>query len=176
MPQIASAPVPSLSSLSVGVHESEHTVYTVCPHCHKSHRVVMAANDAESTAMQSVLSKLTGHSYRARFPQESKRQLIRGTARASANESVQTIEPTRTETPITSRPRFRYYAADRRKNPDVLSPTRRKIYTVITRAHKSGVVAQDLLKRGFPHGTIQQTLHWLRQEGWVVHEEERVTV
>lgn len=75
------------------------------------------------------------------------------------------------------RPRFRYTAADRRRTPENaafygLSPTRQKVYKAVWGA-KRGLLAKDIMQKcKLPHGSVQQTLHWLREHKMIEHEEE----
>lgn len=65
------------------------------------------------------------------------------------------------------RARLKYLVADKRLTPQRaetfgMSRTRLKVYKVIYK-HKTGLLARDLMKQtGLPHGSIQQTLNWLR--------------
>lgn len=68
------------------------------------------------------------------------------------------------------RPRFRYSVADRRKHPE-LSATREKVYRALLAAPQ-GLVYRDLKARTkLVHGSVQQTLNWLRNAGLVAAEE-----
>lgn len=49
-----------------------------------------------------------------------------------------------------------------------LTPTRAKVLAAIHASGKTGVLAKQVMKRTkLPHGSIQQTLHWLRQHDMV---------
>ncbi len=71
---------------------------------------------------------------------------------------------------------LKYYPADRRVKPESLekfgmSPTRLKVYKVIYRNAKRGLLARDIMtKTELPHGSVQQTLHWLREHKMVKGE------
>lgn len=73
------------------------------------------------------------------------------------------------------RPKFRYSAKDKRMTPESaakygLSPTRLKVYKTIYGA-KTGLLAKDIMaKCKLPHGSVQQTLNWLRNHRFVAHE------
>lgn len=72
--------------------------------------------------------------------------------------------------------RLRYAVADKRLTPARaetfgMSKTRLKVYRVIYK-HKTGLLARDLMKQtGLPHGSIQQTLNWLRGHKLVAAKE-----
>jgi hypothetical protein len=58
--------------------------------------------------------------------------------------------------------RYRYKVADRRLRPE-LSPTRTKVYETLL-AHPEGLVSRQLMtKARLVHGSVQQTLNWLRE-------------
>ena len=185
------------SSISVGVPETAHSVSTICPSCRTSHSVLLATSEAEADAMRITLQRAAGIDVatgKATYATEtrkvgrprkvapvvesSRKRTVK--ARQTQAHDMQTLTPTaravRFKTPVVPphmlRPRFRYYAVDRRKNPDVLSPTRARIYKAVANAAARGVIEADLLKKGFVHGTIQQTMHWLRENGWVKTEKE----
>lgn len=75
----------------------------------------------------------------------------------------------------TVRPKFCYHAKDKRMTPDTagrygLSPTRLRVYRAIYGA-KKGLLAKDIMtKLKMPHGSVQQTLNWLRNQRLVSHE------
>lgn len=70
------------------------------------------------------------------------------------------IRTLRSASPI-ARPRYRYYATERRVRP-VLSDVRAKVYDTL-RAHPDGMLSRELIKKTkLVHGSIQQTLNWLR--------------
>lgn len=78
-------------------------------------------------------------------------------------------------TQATVRPKFCYHAKDKRMTPDTagrygLSPTRLRVYRAIYGA-KKGLLAKDIMtKLKMPHGSVQQTLNWLRNQRLVSHE------
>lgn len=56
---------------------------------------------------------------------------------------------------------------------DHLTPTRMRALKVIHDAGKAGLLARDIVKRSkLPHGSVQQTLHWLREQQLVNAEKE----
>lgn len=72
----------------------------------------------------------------------------------------------------TSRPRRLRYTStvDGRRNIDKLplSPTRRKVLKAVHRVGKDGILAKQVLARTkLPHGSVQQTLNWLRNHKFV---------
>lgn len=74
------------------------------------------------------------------------------------------------------RARLKYAVADRRLTPERaktygMSDTRLKVYRTLYGA-KQGLLARDLMaKTKLPHGSIQQTLNWLRGHKLVNGEE-----
>lgn len=76
----------------------------------------------------------------------------------------------------TVRPKFCYHAKDKRMTPENaakygLSTTRLKVYKAIYSGSKKGLLAKDIMKRcNLPHGSVQQTLNWLRNHRLVSHE------
>lgn len=178
----------NVSTISVGIPDSSHTVRTVCPHCSQAHSVLLAASETEGSVMIEALKKIASVStadatYRTQTrkpattakgrPRKEVKSVTTRTTRAAANELAVALR-TASAPPVAPhllRPRFRYYAADRRKSPNVLSDTRRRIYAHVARSD-NGVIEADLLKKGFTHGTIQQTMHWLRENNWVRYEQE----
>lgn len=64
--------------------------------------------------------------------------------------------------PVVSRPRFRYQVVDRRRTYPELSARRAQVYNALLKS-PNGLVYKDLKTRThLVHGTIQQTLNWLR--------------
>ena len=169
----------NLSTVTVAVPEEGRMLRTTCPHCKQDHGIVLAHSPQEKDALTTALETLGGYNTatygkrkgRPRKPVETRQSSVKG-QRVSSNELATVERTVPYVAPHTLRPRFRYFAADRRKNPDAISPTRRRIYTLIAKSKGSGVIEADLLKRGIPHGTIQQTIHWLRENGWVKYEQE----
>lgn len=80
----------------------------------------------------------------------------------TANETPQTV----TSTPGMAQPRFRYISTlhHRAKVEKLnLSPVRTKVLETIHDASPAGVLSRDIITRAkLPHGSVQQTLHWLR--------------
>jgi MarR family protein len=71
--------------------------------------------------------------------------------------------------------RARYHSAVTGATPDTLpiSPTRMKVLKAIHRAGKKGVRARDIMDRTkLPHGSVQQTLNWLRAQNLVAAQED----
>ena len=164
-----------LSTITVAVSESGRPVRTTCPHCHKNHGLLLAATPEEGAAMTATLAKLDGYSTvsygtrKARRVVETRQSTVKR-PRVASND-VATVE----RPPVaahTLRPRFRYFAVDRRRTSASISPSRKRIYDYIAKTAQKGMVEADLLKKGIPHGTIQQTVHWLREQGWVRHSVE----
>lgn len=73
---------------------------------------------------------------------------------------------------LVGRPSFLYTVKDRRLSLEQakrygLSPTRLKVLRAILEA-KKGLQARQIMTRcKLPHGSVQQTLHWLRQHEMV---------
>ena len=68
-----------LSSIAVGVSESEHTIQTTCPYCDKPHLVLLTDSPVQADLVRDTLKILSEvPSYRTRAPRESKRLLMRG--------------------------------------------------------------------------------------------------
>lgn len=77
--------------------------------------------------------------------------------------------PIRTLRAQVTRPRFVYHCADRRVRP-ALTPVRGKVYDAL-KASPKGLVYSDLRKKTkLVHGSVQQTLNWLRNHKYVVAE------
>lgn len=92
---------------------------------------------------------------------------VRSTAQV-ARPATTTAAPVRTVRSQVgvARPRFRYVCVDRRARP-VLSEVRAKVYDTL-RKHPEGLLSRDLIKRTkLVHGSIQQTLNWLRTKKYV---------
>lgn len=77
--------------------------------------------------------------------------------------------PIRTLRAHVTRPRFVYHCADRRTRP-ALTPVRGKVYDAL-KASPKGLVYSDIRKKTkLVHGSVQQTLNWLRNHKYVVAE------
>lgn len=65
-----------------------------------------------------------------------------------------------------AQPRFRYTSALHHRTNIAkldLSPTRTKVLQTIHESGKAGLLARDIIRKaGLPHGSVQQTLNWLR--------------
>lgn len=65
-----------------------------------------------------------------------------------------------------AQPRFRYTSALHHRTNIAkldLSPTRAKVLQTIHDSGKAGLLSRDIIKKaGLPHGSVQQTLNWLR--------------
>lgn len=83
-----------------------------------------------------------------------------GTGKKHAAKLKTPVRTLRSATPI-ARPRYRYYVVDRRVRP-VLSDVRGKVYDTL-RAQPDGMLSRELIKKTkLVHGSVQQTLNWLR--------------
>lgn len=73
------------------------------------------------------------------------------------------------------RARLRYTVADKRLTPKRaevfgMSKTRLKVYKALY-SHKKGLLARDVMEQAkLPHGSVQQTLNWLRSHKLVAAE------
>lgn len=146
-----------LSTVSVGVLTGERSVSTRCPHCQEVHEVILT----RSREMKAPLRE---------------RRAITPTG-ASENDSTdatkpQTLSHDERSGRVAPRPRFRYFAVDRRKHPKDLSDARAKVYRYVEKSGGKGIIARELVAKGIPHGTVQQTLNWLRHNELVRSEEE----
>lgn len=77
--------------------------------------------------------------------------------------------PVRTLRARVTRPRFVYHCADRRVRP-ALTPVRGKVYDALRATPKGLVYSQLRKKTKLVHGSVQQTLNWLRNHKYVVAE------
>lgn len=94
-------------------------------------------------------------------------------SRATAHETTARQTRTRTPDPIVAMGRapFRYKVLDRRRHPN-LTPSRAKVYNVVAK-YPDGLLARDIIKKArVSHGTVQQTLNWLRSHKLVKGEPE----
>lgn len=177
---MAKAKIDAMSTISVGVPVGEQLVSTVCPHCAHILTVLLASSPQEADTLKQLQERLATAAQAptpdttARTPRPERRQVSTKRTHASAREMAVLLRPRAqapAPPPMTPRPRFRYYAVDRRKNP-ILSESRRKVYALAVKAGKNGIIEQDARKKNIPHGTFQQTMHWLRNAGLVRVEEE----
>lgn len=93
-----------------------------------------------------------------------------------AAKRAQTPGPVKPVQPV-EREQYRYSARDRRMTPEQaekygMSATRLKVFRAIYKS-KSGLLARDIMKQcKLPHGSVQQTLNWLRNHRFVTHSVE----
>lgn len=75
--------------------------------------------------------------------------------------------------------RARYHSTlHHRAKPEKLhlTPVRTKVLRAVHEHSKEGLLARDIIKRTkLPHGSVQQTLNWLRHHNLVTAEEDATT-
>lgn len=165
-------------------------VYTVtCPHCVEAFFAVMATDQAHAVTLAQALDVLQDataqevrlldrrHDGDGHGPATERRHTSLTTAaRAVAKDAhAATRTPAKHATPTAvvalGRAPFRYRATDRRRKPE-LTPSRERVYRVVAK-NPNGVLARDIIKRArVSHGTVQQTLNWLRAHKLVIGEPD----
>lgn len=96
----------------------------------------------------------------------------------TAEPGVPALAPKRPAEPARPilRPKFIYKATDKKLTPEQakrfgFSEQRYRVYRVIFES--KGIQAKDVMEAtGFPHGTVQQILHWLRHRKLITGEPE----
>jgi uncharacterized Zn finger protein (UPF0148 family) len=179
----------NLSAVSVGVPQSAHSVATTCPHCQQAHTVVLAESADDAALITSAMSRLLtiatetmtdaprvspGRRPRLASILEEvkemrgtthKRAVVHSNERASKG-AVANVPP------YMLRPRYRYYAVDRRRHPQ-LSDSRQRVYAAIEKAGNTGITAKEIQKVAkATHGTVQQVLNYLRAQELVRFDRE----
>lgn len=97
-----------------------------------------------------------------------------GKAKATNGRKPSTEAAAAETTAPVGRPTFLYTVKDHRLSLEQakrygLSPTRLKVLQAVYKA-KKGLKAADIMARcKLPHGSVQQTLHWLREHQMIDH-------
>jgi DNA-binding transcriptional ArsR family regulator len=98
-------------------------------------------------------------------------------APAIAHEKAAAVEPVKPVGVISRGFRRARYVSGLRANANLaklpLSETRRKVLRTVHQAGERGLLARQIGKRAkLPHGSVQQTLNWLRSQKLVVAHED----